>query len=147
MFGLGLKSKLFCKIINWLMKIMTHCAKKDADSTAKNTPNTPKFIWPILPFGPKVWDINEKRLHRASVVRVSEYGAKFSTRHGNPAILHHLSIKGVVTHGNMTHHAIYNQIKTIIMKSHFNLLRRFRIFHSKWSFRVAKSFCDIAGCT
>ena len=65
---------------------------------------------------------------------ISEYGAKFSTRHGNPAILHHLSIKGVVTHGNMTHHAIYNQIKTIIMKSHFNLdvfgffiPRRFRV--------------------
>jgi hypothetical protein len=27
----------------------------------------PKFIWPICPIGPKVWDIVEKRLHGASV--------------------------------------------------------------------------------
>ena len=32
----------------------------------------------------------EKKVHL-------RYGAKFSRRHGNPAILHHLSIKGVVT--------------------------------------------------
>ena len=35
---------------------------------AESTPNAPKFIWPICLIGPKVWDIVEKRLHRASVV-------------------------------------------------------------------------------
>ena len=35
-----------------------------ADKSAKNTPNAPKFICP----SPKVWDFDEKRLHRASVV-------------------------------------------------------------------------------
>ena len=36
-----------------------------ADKSAENTPNTPKFICPST----KVWDFDEKRLHRASVVR------------------------------------------------------------------------------
>jgi hypothetical protein len=36
-----------------------------ADSSAENTPNTPKFICLI----PKVLDFNEKRFHWASVVR------------------------------------------------------------------------------
>ena len=31
----------------------------------ENTPNAQKFICPI----PKVWDFDEKRLHRASIVR------------------------------------------------------------------------------
>jgi hypothetical protein len=44
----------------------THCTKMGADSLAENSPNTPEFICP------KFLDFNEKRLHRASVVRGSE---------------------------------------------------------------------------
>ena len=43
-------------------------AKKNEDSWANNTPNTLKFILPISPIGPKIWDIVEKRFHWASVV-------------------------------------------------------------------------------
>ena len=46
-----------------------HNAKNGADSTAENTPNTPKFIWPICTIGPKVCDSVEIGLHRVSVVR------------------------------------------------------------------------------
>ena len=35
--------------------------KMGARSSAKNTPNTPKFIWEICPIGPKVWDIVDKK--------------------------------------------------------------------------------------
>ena len=39
--------------------------------------NTPKFIQPICPIEPKVfWNIIEKRLHWASVVRVYNDGKK-----------------------------------------------------------------------
>jgi hypothetical protein len=38
------------------------------DILAKNTPKPPKFVWPVCPIGPKVWDIVEKRLHWAFVV-------------------------------------------------------------------------------
>ena len=48
--GLGLK---FFWQERELMEIN---AKNGADSTAENTPNTPKFIWPICPIGPKVCD-------------------------------------------------------------------------------------------
>ena len=44
-----------------------------ADKLTKNIPNTPEFICP----SPKVWDLYEKRLHWASVVRVTEYLATF----------------------------------------------------------------------
>ena len=37
-----------------------------ADSLAENTPNTPTIIWPIYT---KDWEIVEKRIHQASVVR------------------------------------------------------------------------------
>ena len=47
----------------------THSAKMGTDSSAKNTP---KFIRIICQIVQKVWDIVEKRLHRASVV--SEFG-------------------------------------------------------------------------
>ena len=43
----------------------THSTKMGDDSSAKNTPNAPEFVCP----NPKVWDLNEKRLHWASVVR------------------------------------------------------------------------------
>ena len=36
-----------------------------ADSLAENTPNAPEFVCP----SPKNWDLHEKRLHWASVVR------------------------------------------------------------------------------
>ena len=65
-FGLGLKSKVFCRKKNENYRPGTHSAKMGADSLAKNNP---KFIRPICPIGPKVWDIIEKRLHRVSVFR------------------------------------------------------------------------------
>ena len=46
-----------------------HSAKIGAVSSAENTPDTSKFIRSIVPIGPKVWDIDEERLHWASVVR------------------------------------------------------------------------------
>ena len=49
----------------------TYSAKMGDDSFAENI--IPKFIWLICPIGPKVWDIVEIRLHRASVVRAIEY--------------------------------------------------------------------------
>ena len=39
-----------------------------ADKLAENTPMAPNFICPNCP---KVWDIDEKRLHWASVVRAT----------------------------------------------------------------------------
>ena len=45
----------------------SHSAKMEAISSAENTPIIPKFITPICPIGPKVWDIAEKRLHWAFV--------------------------------------------------------------------------------
>ena len=47
----------------------THSAKMEAISSAENTPIIPKFIPPICPIGPKVWDIIEKGLYRTSIVR------------------------------------------------------------------------------
>ena len=47
----------------------THSSKMGTDTLAKNTQNAVKQFWMICPIGPKVWDIIEKRLHRASVVR------------------------------------------------------------------------------
>ena len=47
----------------------THSSKIGADSSAENTPNTPECICQIVCPSPKVWDIDEKRLHWASVVR------------------------------------------------------------------------------
>jgi hypothetical protein len=43
-----------------------HSAKMVADTLAKNTP---KFIPLMCPIGPKVWDIDGKRLKCASVIR------------------------------------------------------------------------------
>ena len=42
-----------------------HSTKMGADKSAENTP---KFICP----SPNVWDFNEKKLHRASVVRICD---------------------------------------------------------------------------
>ena len=50
----------------------THSAKKGADSSAVNSQNTPKslkFIRPIDPIGPKIWDILKKGLYWVSVIR------------------------------------------------------------------------------
>ena len=44
----------------------THSAKMGADSLAENTP---KNIWPTCQIGQNVWDIVEKSLHGAAVVR------------------------------------------------------------------------------
>ena len=52
------------------LDIGTHSTKMGADKLAKNTPNAPKCICPIFCPSPKVWDFDEKRLHRASVVCV-----------------------------------------------------------------------------
>ena len=43
----------------------THSTKMGADKLAKNSPNAQKLICP----SPKIWDLDEKRLHWASVVR------------------------------------------------------------------------------
>ena len=58
-FGSGLKSTVFCG---------KNSAKigGDADCLAQNTQ---KKFHPIFRIGPKIWDIVEKRLHWASVVR------------------------------------------------------------------------------
>ena len=42
--------------------------------------NTPKFILPICPIGPKIWDTVEKRLHWASVVSEEEPWFSFWTK-------------------------------------------------------------------
>ena len=52
-----------------------------ADSLAESTTNTPNFIWPICPICPKVWDIVEKRLHQASVVRLQRHSTFLSDCH------------------------------------------------------------------
>ena len=44
-------------------------AKCQISSSAENTQSIPKFIPPICSIGPKVWDIIEKELYRASIVR------------------------------------------------------------------------------
>ena len=49
-----------------------HSAKKGADSSAVNSQNIPKslkFIRPIDPIGPKIWDILKKGLYWVSVIR------------------------------------------------------------------------------
>ena len=70
-FVFGLNNKVFFvdKLRYGNQEQGTHSEKMCADSLAKNTLNTQRFIWPICPIGSKVWDIVEKRLHRASVVR------------------------------------------------------------------------------
>jgi hypothetical protein len=47
----------------------TRSVRMGADTSDESTPNTPKFIRPICPIAPKVWDIVEISLHWASVVR------------------------------------------------------------------------------
>ena len=47
----------------------THSPKMGVDSSAENNPNAPKFICLICLPKPKVLNIIEKRLHRATVVR------------------------------------------------------------------------------
>ena len=53
-------------------KRLIHSAQMGADKLAENTPNTPKYIAHFVCSSQKVCDFHEKRLHRASVVRVSE---------------------------------------------------------------------------
>ena len=56
-----LKSKVFCRKKQSNDRNhgkATHSAKMGGDSLAENTSDdTPKFIRPICPFGPKAWDI------------------------------------------------------------------------------------------
>ena len=59
----------FCRNNGWINGKHgqgTHCTKMGAVSLAENTPNDPEFIWPICQ---DCLDIDEKRLHWASVVR------------------------------------------------------------------------------
>ena len=60
-FGLGLKSKVFCRKNNRMMEIMDS-AKLGPDIVrpkirAQNTTNTQKLIRPICPIGPQLWVI------------------------------------------------------------------------------------------
>ena len=60
-FGLGLESKVFCRKNNGMIEIMNKIsAQIGADSLAKYTHNSLKFIQPIFPIGPKVGDIGKK---------------------------------------------------------------------------------------
>ena len=56
----------------------THSTKMGADKLAQNTPNASEGLWlrwsgplsaQIVCPSPKIWDIDEKRLYLASVVR------------------------------------------------------------------------------
>ena len=81
------KAQFFCWKNSWMMEITDKglSAKMGADILPENTPNTPKFILPICPIGPKVWDAVEKRLHWVSVVR---------GLNGASSVLLHLIIRG-----------------------------------------------------
>ena len=52
-----------------------------ADILAKNTKNTPKFVGQTCPIWLKVWDIVEKRLYHASVVRFQRHSTFLSDFH------------------------------------------------------------------
>jgi hypothetical protein len=54
-----------------------------AESSTENTPNSPKFIRPICPIGPQVWDIVGKRHHWASVIRVPDHHQQLFANPGN----------------------------------------------------------------
>ena len=54
----------------------THCTKMGADSLAENTPNSHNLSAQFVCPSPKVLDLNEKRLHWASVVQFQFWLAK-----------------------------------------------------------------------
>ena len=60
--GFGYKGLNFCRKHGQ----GTNSTKISADKLAKNSPSAPKFIRPNCL---KVWDLEEKRLHWASIVR------------------------------------------------------------------------------
>ena len=43
------------------------------ESATKNALNIQQFIWSICPTGQNIWDMSEKKTHRASVFRGSSY--------------------------------------------------------------------------
>ena len=51
----------------------THYTKMGADSLAENTRNAHNLSTQFVCSSPKVLDFNDKRLHRASVVRGEDY--------------------------------------------------------------------------
>ena len=64
---LGPKTKVFCRKIN---QIHVSMSQNSADSSAKNTPNAPKFISPICLPKPKNFDFLKKSSLWMSVVRL-----------------------------------------------------------------------------
>jgi hypothetical protein len=60
-FGLGLKSKVFCRKNNRMMEIMDN-AKLGTDIVRPKIPQIPKNLWVIV----------KKRFHRVSVIRAKD---------------------------------------------------------------------------
>ena len=65
----NLQRALFPKTSNWSGTIFSRFLQQTVSSFEKNTLDTQRFFWQICQIGTKVWDIVEKRLHGASIVR------------------------------------------------------------------------------